>query len=197
MTEETVPHLSLSKAEGHRWSLFVKKCVDATDWRETGPDLKHSESLKAFMMKFECKVEVERTVRPIVNDKREDQCMTVVNPSDIHPALAEIPSYLWAKHKYDVGLIKGCEPLVITPKSDYRPCQHQYPLKREAIEGIRPVFESLLREGVIVECNDFSSENSNLPCKKDQRQRSTHRVEVCAGFAGRECSYQAESSFCA
>ncbi len=53
------------------------------------------------------------------------------------------------KHKYDVGLIKGCEPVVITPKSDYRPCQSQYPLKKEALRGIQPVFESLLKERVI------------------------------------------------
>uniref|UniRef100_A0A9J8BQ77 SGNH hydrolase-type esterase domain-containing protein n=1 Tax=Cyprinus carpio carpio TaxID=630221 RepID=A0A9J8BQ77_CYPCA len=34
----------------------------------------------------------------------------------------------------------------ITPKSDYRQCKPQYPLKREAIEGITPVFESLKTE---------------------------------------------------
>ncbi|KAI2668497.1 Gag-pol polyprotein [Labeo rohita] len=171
MTEQTVPHLSLSKARGQKWSevgLFVKQCVDAEDWRETGPDLQHSESLKAFMMTFKCEVEVERVVKPILHDQTdwENQCMVNAGPSDIHPALAEVPSYVWAKHKYDVGLIKGCEPLVITPKSDYRPCQHQYPLKKEAIEGIRPVFESLLREGVIVPCSDSPVRTPIFPVKK-------------------------------
>ncbi|KAL0149321.1 hypothetical protein M9458_055359, partial [Cirrhinus mrigala] len=171
MTEQTVPHLSLSKARGQKWSevgLFVKQCVDAGDWRETGPDLQHSESLKAFMMTFKCEVEVERVVKPILHDQTdwENQCMVNAGPSDIHPALAEVPSYVWAKHKYDVGLIKGCEPLVITPKSDYRPCQHQYPLKKEAIEGIRPVFESLLREGVIVLCSDSPVRTPIFPVKK-------------------------------
>ncbi|KAL0152111.1 hypothetical protein M9458_052542 [Cirrhinus mrigala] len=171
MTEQTVPHLSLCKARGQKWSkvgLFVKQCVNAKDWRETGPDLQHSESLKAFMMTFECKVEVERVMKPIVHDQTnwENQCMVNANPSDIHPALAEVPFHVWAKHKYDVGLIKGCEPLVITPKSDYRPCQHQYPLKKEAIEGIRPVFESLLKEGVIVPCSDSPVRTPIFPVKK-------------------------------
>lgn len=40
-----------------------------------------------------------------------------ISATDIHPVLAEIPPKLWAKHKYDVGLIKGCEPVVITPMS--------------------------------------------------------------------------------
>ncbi|KAL0150426.1 hypothetical protein M9458_054243 [Cirrhinus mrigala] len=171
MTEQTVPHLSLSKARGQKWSevgLFVKQCVDAGDWRETGPDLQHSESLKAFMMTLKCEVEVERVVKPILHEQTdwENQCMVNAGPSDIHPALAEVPSRVWAKHKYDVGLIKGCEPLVMTPKSDYRPCQHQYPLKKEAIEGIRPVFESLLREGAIVPCSDSPVRTPIFPVKK-------------------------------
>ena len=41
------------------------------------------------------------------------------------------------------------EPVVITPKSDFRPCQQQYPLKAEAVEGITLVFESLRAAGVI------------------------------------------------
>ncbi len=27
--------------------------------------------------------------------------------SEIHPALADVPSELWSRHKYDVGLIKS------------------------------------------------------------------------------------------
>lgn len=64
-------------------------------------------------------------------------CASIDLPQKV---LDNVPDYLWAKDKYDVGLIKGCEPVTITPKSDYRPCKPQYPLKREALEGIRPVF---------------------------------------------------------
>lgn len=76
---------------------------------------------------------MERIVTPI--ESKETHCMVNNCASDIHPALAEVPPKLWAKPKYDVGLIKGCEPVVITPKSDYRPCQQQYPLKKEAIRA--------------------------------------------------------------
>ena len=68
------------------------------------------------------------------------------------PELQEVLGKLWAKDKYDVGLVKGTEPLHVTPKSPYRPCQAQYPLKPEAITGITPVFKSLLKTRVVIPC---------------------------------------------
>lgn len=180
MAGDSVPHLSLSKGKGQTWcrlGLFVKSCVCATDWREIGGGVKHSESLRAFMTECKHEIGVERVVVPIDQKERENHCMTNISASDIHPALAEVPSELWAKHKYDVGLIKGCEPVVITPKSDYRPCQHQYPLKPEAILGIKPVFRSLLEEGIIVPCNDSPVRTPIFPVKKirDQGQPTEWR----------------------
>ncbi len=89
-----------------------------------------------------------------------------ISATDIHPVLAEIPPKLWAKHKYDVGLIKGCEPVVITPKSDYRLCPSQCPLKKGALRGIQPVFESLLKERVIIPCHDSPVRTPIFPVKK-------------------------------
>ncbi len=84
--------------------------------------------------------------------------MSDICVSEIHPALAD---------KYDVGLIKNCEPVVITPRLDYRPCQRQYQLKRvEAVLGIKPVFDSLLKEGIIVECSDSPVRTPIFPVKK-------------------------------
>ncbi|XP_026035979.1 uncharacterized protein LOC113029362 [Astatotilapia calliptera] len=81
-------------------------------------------------------------------------CLLQTTPplNSSHTLLTEVPDGLWASSKYDVGLITDCEPVVITPKSSFRPCQRQYPLKQEAIEGISPVFESLLKAGVIIPC---------------------------------------------
>ncbi len=44
--------------------------------------------------------------------------------------------------------------IVVQSKSDYRLCLKQYTLKKEAIDGITPVFESLLKSGIMVPCND-------------------------------------------
>ncbi len=144
----------------------MKKCVDTTDWCEISAGVKHSESLGAFMSECKHEIEVERDVVPIDKNTKGNHCMADICASELHPALADVPSELWAKHKHDVGLIKGCEPVVITPKSDYRPCQRQYPLKREAVLGIKPVFDSLLKEGVIVACSDSPVRTPIFPVKK-------------------------------
>ncbi len=140
--------LSVIKATEQKWEeigLFVRKCLSATDWIEKPNGQKHSRNAGVFMEKHE---------------------HGSISATDIHPVLAEIPPKLWAKHKYDVGLIKGCEPVVITPKSDYRPCQSQYPLKKEALRGIEPVFESLLKERVIIPCHDSPVRTPIFPVKK-------------------------------
>ncbi|KAI3353531.1 hypothetical protein L3Q82_020051, partial [Scortum barcoo] len=47
------------------------------------------------------------------------------------------------------------------------PCKQQYPLKQEAIDGITPVFNSLLQAGiVIVPCNDSPVHTPIFPVKK-------------------------------
>ncbi|XP_062421340.1 uncharacterized protein LOC119202433 isoform X3 [Pungitius pungitius] len=97
------------------------------------------------------------------NDKVET---FLTNPTSISPALASVPQTLWAAHKYDVGLINNCQPVVITPRSDFRPHKHQYPLRQEAIDGITPVFNSLLEAGVIVSCPDSPVRTPIFPVKK-------------------------------
>lgn len=89
-------------------------------------------------------------------------------PSSLpHPALSKVPDHLWAKSKQDVGLIKNCEPVRITPKSDYRPYQKQYPLKPEAVEGITTVFNSFLESKIVVPCEDSPVSTPIFPVKKD------------------------------
>ncbi len=169
ITGKSAPHLSLTKATEQTWAalgLFVRKCMKATDWAEKGDGVKHSENVWAFMEECEFEVAVQRIVTAVVETAMEKHEHGSISATDIHPVLAEIPSKLWAKHKYDVGLIKGCEPVVITPKSDYRPCQSQCPLKKEALRGIEPVFQSLLKEKVIIPCHDSPVRTPIFPVKK-------------------------------
>lgn len=74
--------------------------------------------------------------------------------NSLPPELAKVPHTLWATHKYYVGVIKSAQPVGIRAKSNYRPNQPQYPLKPEAIQGIKPVFDSLLVIGITVPCPD-------------------------------------------
>lgn len=65
-------------------------------------------------------------------------------------------SFLWAKHAYDVCLL--------FTGSDHRPIKPQYPLKPEAMEGIR-----LLEAGSIVPCPNSPVRTSIFPVKKANR----------------------------
>ncbi len=169
ITGQSAPHLSVIKATEQKWEeigLFVRKCLSATDWIEKPNGQKHSRNAGVFMEECEFDVAVQRTVTAIVRNAMEKHEHGSISATDIHPVLAEIPPKLWAKHKYDVGLIKGCEPVVITPKSDYRLCPSQCPLKKEALRGIQPVFESLLKERVIIPCHDSPVRTPIFPVKK-------------------------------
>lgn len=78
--------------------------------------------------------------------------------------LTDIPTTLWAKSKYDVGLIKQVQQIETVPKSESRPCKDQYPLKPEATEGMTPVFGPLLKAGIIVPCD---TSQVNIYSEKD------------------------------
>uniref|UniRef100_A0A3B3HIW1 ribonuclease H n=1 Tax=Oryzias latipes TaxID=8090 RepID=A0A3B3HIW1_ORYLA len=77
-----------------------------------------------------------------------------------------IPENLWSAGPSDVGLIKDVAPVVITPKSGFRPYVRQYPLKPDAVAGIRPMIESFLKSGVIVECPDSPVNTPIFPVPK-------------------------------
>ena len=68
--------------------------------------------------------------------------------------LKNISDELWTKGPTDVGLVKGALPVQIRPKTEYRPCVRQYPLKQDALEGIKTGIEDLISAGVIIKCND-------------------------------------------
>ena len=61
-----------------------------------------------------------------------------------------IPDELWSKGPTDVGLVKGALPVQIRLKTEYRRCVRQYPLKQDALEGIKPVIVDLISAGVII-----------------------------------------------
>ncbi len=78
----------------------LKDCVDATDWCEIRAGVKHSESLGAFMSQCKHEIEVESEVVYIDKNTKGNHCMADICVSEIHPALADVPSELWSRHKY-------------------------------------------------------------------------------------------------
>ncbi|XP_053472009.1 uncharacterized protein LOC128602308 [Ictalurus furcatus] len=156
---ESAPHVSLAKIKNKQWKdvgLWVKLCESEriTVWdHEPTSNIWYSPTLGVYKKLFQEMCKVNRDV--LCHDKGMFLNLgTSPTPLETHPQLKKVPLGLWAQGKHDVGLIRSAPPLVITPKSDFRPRQSQYPLKSEAIEGVRPVFNSLLKAGVIVPCPD-------------------------------------------
>ncbi|XP_028327652.1 uncharacterized protein LOC114478651 [Gouania willdenowi] len=157
---DSSPHISVAKAPEVQWTdlgPFVLRCRFASDWQPTPTPLKwFSPSVNANRVAVPpLAVECIRSLFAIsLSTDYRLASLPALQPVEISPLLRQVTPELWAKHKYDVGFIKDCAPVVITPKSSYRPHRKQYPLRRDALEGIQPVFDSLLKEKVIVPCSD-------------------------------------------
>ncbi|XP_065119779.1 uncharacterized protein [Paramisgurnus dabryanus] len=175
--ENSVPHVSIAKNTSQPWEKageFAKACSEAVDWEMLSDNVQFSEQITAhrrscvsFFIAERERVVIQKAVSVDSNSQNilpaHMTCASIDLPQEVFD---NVPDHLWAKDKYDVGLIKGCEPVVITPKSDYRPCKPQYPLKREALEGIRPVFEALLEKGIIVPCPNSPVRTPIFPVQK-------------------------------
>ena len=167
------PHVSLAKGQKDQWrdlGPWVKTCSEATEWTPTGREDTHQNYVngeKVFKQTLCSHVTVQRTISIAENKgSNSHEAIQMMTSSEIIPELDTLPTALWAQGKYDVGLIKNMQPVEVVPKSTFRPCTHQYPIKREAAEGIKPVFESLLQAGVIVECNNSPVRTPIFPVKK-------------------------------
>ena len=162
----SVPHVSLTRGPGDEWKdlgPFVKSCQEAPDWQPSAAasQVLYSPSLHAYSLCIDTMTDAERVLH-VANPRKSVTALSTSLP----PELEDVPKTLWADGPYDVGLIRGVEPVSITPKSEYRPCQQQYPLRQEAVDGITPVFNSLLKKGVIIPCDDSPVRTPMLPVKK-------------------------------
>ena len=152
----SAPHIALVINEGH-------------EIQELGP-----------MMQKATKVEWEPSHNPLILQSRDKMFIKIMHTTTMQARPQEIelknnigtqmsvttpkaealraemekavPSYLWAKHATDVGLIKSANPVHVPLKQGRRlPWKAQYPLKPEAVEGIKPTIAGLVEAGVLVE----------------------------------------------
>lgn len=185
------PRVSLSKGVTDQWwdlGPFVKHCNDITDWQPTlNPLIHFSPSEGVYTSSLNTTAFAQRSFF-LFSHSSPLSVSTLLNTDTLmHPILLLLPSPLWAANQYDVGLIKGSEPFVITPKYNYRPKPWQYPLNPEATRCIRPLFESLLKAGVIVPCSNSPVHIHILPVKKIRDKRTTWWGARCTGSACSKC----------
>ncbi|KAL6473215.1 hypothetical protein MHYP_G00194030 [Metynnis hypsauchen] len=102
--------------------------------------------------------------------------------------LREVPECLWSQHSTDIGLVKSAQPVRVELRQGVKlPWKSQYPLKEEAIRGIEPQIEGLLKAGVLKITQNPQCNTPLLPVKKpDGTYRLVHDLravnEVVADF---------------
>uniref|UniRef100_A0AAX7UYB6 ribonuclease H n=1 Tax=Astatotilapia calliptera TaxID=8154 RepID=A0AAX7UYB6_ASTCA len=82
------------------------------------------------------------------------------------PALKSLPSTLWSDGPTDVGLIKNADSVIVQTVSSHRPIKPQYPLSKEAIEGIKPVIKDMEKAGILIKTNSATCNTPIFPVKK-------------------------------
>uniref|UniRef100_A0AAQ6AAX3 ribonuclease H n=1 Tax=Amphiprion ocellaris TaxID=80972 RepID=A0AAQ6AAX3_AMPOC len=80
--------------------------------------------------------------------------------------LRKLPDQVWSNGPTDVGLIKDLPPIKIETKPHPSIVQRQYPLSKEAIDGISPVIEDMLKAGILREIDNPVCLTPIFPVKK-------------------------------
>ena len=94
--------------------------------------------------------------------------------------LRQVPECLWSRHSTDIGLVKSAQPVRAELRLGVKPpWKNQYPLKEEAIRGIEPQIEGLLKAGVLKITQNPQSNTPLLPVKKpDDSYRLVHDLRA-------------------
>uniref|UniRef100_A0A672MX06 ribonuclease H n=1 Tax=Sinocyclocheilus grahami TaxID=75366 RepID=A0A672MX06_SINGR len=83
----------------------------------------------------------------------------------------QVPLELWSQHDTDVGLVKSANPIKVVLKPGAKvPRKLQYPLKPEAVEGIKKTIEGLMKAGVLVETTSYCN-TPILPVTKADKSK--------------------------
>jgi len=167
------PHVSVGK-KGSSWAevgVWLTEQVEkgGWTWNDEG-NYQNDAGVRAYptMQKV--------TVHRLCSEERKFIPDKIDNDFDL---LSGIPETLWAKDKFDIGQVKNAMPPVITPKTQYRPFRSQYPLSKEAVEGISKVHAALVEKGAIVPCQNSPINSPTLPVRKASGCHSPSSAPVC------------------
>ncbi len=112
-------------------------------------------------------------------DMSSESTSIKISSAQIYTNNATPPEYaflqnhpIWAKDKDDCGLLTGVEPVKLTGTPP--PVTKQYPINKEAIQGIKLIVENLLTQGVLVKTNS----PCNSPIWPIKKSNGTWRLTI-------------------
>ncbi|XP_051785018.1 uncharacterized protein LOC127528403 [Erpetoichthys calabaricus] len=158
----SVPHMSLAKSNTVRWvelGEWVEQCLNRTDWLYVAPGI--FDTPDHLITKVLIQIDL-----PVVRSLCQPSVSLCSLQTDFFPWLSSIPDTLWSQGKNNFGRIINCEPLVVFPKSSFRPRRAQYPLSPEAELGIAAVHKELVERGAIIPIKYSPVNSPILPVKK-------------------------------
>uniref|UniRef100_A0A8C8S4F1 Peptidase A2 domain-containing protein n=1 Tax=Pelusios castaneus TaxID=367368 RepID=A0A8C8S4F1_9SAUR len=97
-----------------------------------------------------------------------------VNHKELPDNLKSLPETLWGWTSTEVGLLKSALPVIINVKSGKPPSVPHYPIPKDAEEGLQPIINSYISQGILIEC--LSPCNTPiLPVKKPKLGKPVYR----------------------
>ena len=105
--------------------------------------------------------------RNVVTEKPEMvKSVSEMEEEETDDLLLQAPRELYSTSSSDIGKIKLATPIKVTVNSsEHLPNIRQYPLKPEALNGIRPIVQEFLERGLVIPCTSLCN-TPILPVKK-------------------------------
>ena len=98
--------------------------------------------------------------------------MTQMEEAAADDLLLQAPRELWSSSSSNIGKIKSAAPIKVTVYSSKRlPNIRQYPLKPEALNGIRPIIQEFLEKRLIIP-STRTCNTPILPVKKSLMEKA-------------------------
>uniref|UniRef100_A0A671WVG1 Gag-Pol polyprotein n=1 Tax=Sparus aurata TaxID=8175 RepID=A0A671WVG1_SPAAU len=145
------PHVTLLVAAGHEsheLGPMIKEAQQIQEWIPTDSQYVHSSPDGRFL-RISYKRADEAIAEKVLLPTEVKSQMLLTKDQEV--LLSQVPPHVWSAHKTDVGLVKSATPQRFQIKTGiHLPYQKQYPLRQEAINGIKPTIEGLLEAGVLI-----------------------------------------------
>ena len=188
--KKSVPHVTLLVCEGYAQKLIGEMMAEAEEAVFT-PVKENLAIWRSEDQKFmKIMISAQGQGKPqTVQMTHESICSAKMDSDSMREEmLPQVPECLWSRHSTDIGLVKSAQPVRTELRLGVKPpWKNQYPLKEEAIRGIEPQIEGLLKAGVLKITQNPQSNTPLLPVKKpDDSYRLVHDLrtvnEVVADF---------------
>ena len=188
--EKSVPHVTLLVSEEYEQKHIGEMMVEA----EEAVFEPVKENLAIWRSKDQRFIKIMISAQgqgqpQTVRMTHESICSVMMDTDSLkEEMLRQVPECLWSRHSTDIGLVKSAQPVKVELRPGVKPpWKNQYPLKEEAIRGIEPQIEGLLKADVLKITQNPQSNTPLLPVKKpDDSYRLVHDLravnEVVADF---------------